>query len=73
MRGQTLRGVTDAELATLAMPVGVLPAVPGNPFHQRRTADSLGRLVPGCPEPPRPGFESHVDGLVASIAGFAGR
>ncbi|UKD50997.1 alpha/beta hydrolase [Amycolatopsis sp. FU40] len=77
--GETLRGVADADLATLALPVGVLPSVPDNPFHQRRTVDALLRLVPGCtelpgcPEPPRPGFESHVDDLLASIAGFAGR
>ncbi|MFE3170190.1 alpha/beta fold hydrolase [Amycolatopsis sp. NPDC059090] len=77
LRGETLRGVTDDELATLAMPVGVLPSVPDNPFHQRRTVDALLRLVPrcaelpGCPEPPRPGFASHVDGLLASITGFA--
>ncbi|WP_406636349.1 alpha/beta fold hydrolase [Amycolatopsis sp. WGS_07] len=75
--GQTLRGVTDDELATLPMPVSVLSSVPDNPFHQRRTVDSLRRLLPGCaelpgcPEPPRPGFEPHLDGLLASIRSFA--
>ncbi|WP_409186051.1 alpha/beta fold hydrolase [Amycolatopsis sp. VS8301801F10] len=79
LQGETLRGVADAELAALAVTVGVLPSVPDNPVHQRRTVDALLRLVPGstelpgCPEPPQPGFESHVDDLLASIAGFADR
>jgi len=77
--GQTLRGVTDNELATLTMPVSVLPSAPENPFHQRRTIDSLRRLLPdseelpGCPEPPRPDFPSHLDRLLASITEFADR
>jgi pimeloyl-ACP methyl ester carboxylesterase len=75
--GGTLRGVTDGELAGLAMPVGVLPSVPDNPSHQRRTVDRLLRVLPdaeelpGCPEPPVPGFAPHLAGLVATIAGFA--
>ncbi|WIX91385.1 alpha/beta hydrolase [Amycolatopsis sp. DG1A-15b] len=77
--GQTLRGVTDNELATLTMPVSVLPSAPENPFHQRRTVDSIRRLLPGseelygCPEPPRPDFPSHLDRLLASITKFADR
>jgi pimeloyl-ACP methyl ester carboxylesterase len=77
--GQTLRGVTDNELATLTMPVSVLPSAPENPFHQRCTVDSLRRLLPGseelpgCPEPPRPDFASHLDRLLASITKFADR
>lgn len=77
--GQTLRGVADDELATLTMPVSVLPSVPENRFHQRRTVDSLRRLLPGsgelpgCPEPPRPDFPAHLDRLLASITEFAGR
>ncbi|MFB9923990.1 hypothetical protein ACFORO_29860 [Amycolatopsis halotolerans] len=43
---------------------------PDDPFRQRRTVDPPGG---SCPEPPSPGFASHVDGLLASIAGFAGR
>jgi len=71
--GQTLRGVTDAELSSLGMPVAVLPSVPENPFHQRRTVDGLRRLLPdswelpGCPEPPRPDFGPHLDHLLTSI------
>jgi pimeloyl-ACP methyl ester carboxylesterase len=71
--GQTLRGVADAELATLKMPISVLPSVPENPFHQRHTADALRRLlpdsdeVPGCPEPPRPDFGPHLTQFLASV------
>ncbi|MEU4807202.1 alpha/beta hydrolase [Actinosynnema sp. NPDC023587] len=79
LNGQTLRGVTDNELATLTMPVSVLPSAPENPFHQRRTVDSLRRVLPaseelpGFPEPPRPDFPSHLDRFLASITKFADR
>jgi pimeloyl-ACP methyl ester carboxylesterase len=75
--GESLRGVTDAELATLTMPVAVLPSVPSNRFHQRSTVDLLlarvpgSRELPGSPEPPTPTFPSFVDGFVASLVGFA--
>jgi len=78
LTGQTLRGVTDAELAALTMPVGVLPSVPENPSHQRKTVDALLGLIPGSvelagsPEPPVPGFAPHLAGLVAELARFVG-
>jgi pimeloyl-ACP methyl ester carboxylesterase len=71
--GETLRGLTDAELARLSMPVAVLPSL-HNPFHQRSTADALLRLVPGAaelpesPEPPRPEFVP--DDLVSALLGW---
>jgi pimeloyl-ACP methyl ester carboxylesterase len=71
--GQTLRGVTDTELARLKMPISVLPSVPENPFHQRHTVDALRRLqpdsdeLPGCPEPPRPDFGPHLAQFLASV------
>ncbi len=77
--GQTLRGVTDAELATLKMPISVLPSVPENPFHQRHTVDALRRLqpdsdeLPGCPEPPRPDFGPYLAQFLASVTRFADR
>jgi pimeloyl-ACP methyl ester carboxylesterase len=77
LNGQTLRGATDDELASVTKPVGVLPSVPGNPPHQRRTVDALVRLLPkavelpGCPEPPHPAFPPHVDSFVRTVAGFA--
>ncbi|QKW21990.1 alpha/beta hydrolase [Kitasatospora sp. NA04385] len=74
LAGGTLRGATDAELAGLRLPVAVLPAVPENPVHRRRTADALLALVPGavglagCPEPPHPAFRPGP--LVAALAGW---
>ncbi|MFI1104584.1 alpha/beta fold hydrolase [Streptomyces melanogenes] len=71
--GHTLRGVADAELVTLKMPISVLPSAPENPFHQRQTVDALRRLLPdsdelpGCPEPPRPDFGPHLDQLLGSV------
>lgn len=72
LAGETLRGLLDAELAGLRMPVAVLPATAG-PFHQRRTADALLELIPGVtllpgsPEPPRPDFtpDRLVDALTS--------
>jgi pimeloyl-ACP methyl ester carboxylesterase len=71
--GQTLRGVADAELSTLKMPIAVLPSVPENPFHQRQTVDALRRLLPdseqlpGCPEPPHPDFGPHLTQFLTSV------
>ena len=45
LAGQTLRGVTDSELATLQMPVRVLRSAPENPVHQRHTIDALLRQL----------------------------
>ncbi|WP_432941489.1 alpha/beta fold hydrolase [Kribbella sp. CA-253562] len=78
--GETLRGVTDAQVASLELTgvlVGVLPSVPENPSHQRKTVDELLRLVPsavelpGCPEPPRADFAPYRDQLVATLHEFA--
>lgn len=73
LAGGTLRGVDDADLAGLAMPVAVLPSLRENPPHQRRTVDALLRLVPGAvevpgsPEPPRPDFTEHRACVVATL------
>ena len=62
LEGETLRGATDRELATLAVPVAIIPAEPANPFHQARTVAALCGLLPlavvaeGFPETPRPEF-----------------
>jgi pimeloyl-ACP methyl ester carboxylesterase len=77
LAGGALRGVADEELAALDLPVGVLPAAPSNPFHQRVTVERLMTLMPGavelpgCPESPRPEFPAHRAGFVATVAGFA--
>ncbi|WP_206686201.1 hypothetical protein [Kribbella qitaiheensis] len=79
LAGETLRGVADQELAGLGIPVAVLPSVPENPSHQRKTVDALlglipgSRELPGCPEPPTPGFPPHREALVAAIVAFANR
>ena len=74
---ETLPSVTDAELRTLAIPVGVVPSVPPNPVHPRLAVDALLRLppsaveLPGCPEAPRPDFAPHLEAFVAAVADFA--
>jgi pimeloyl-ACP methyl ester carboxylesterase len=75
---ETLPSATDAELGTIAAQVGVIPAVPPDPFHPRGTVDALLRLLPsatelpGCPAAPRPEFPPHLESFLASVAGFAG-
>lgn len=77
--GETLRGVADRDLAGLRIPVAVLPSVPENPPHQRKTVDALLALIPGsselpgCPEPPAPGFPPHREALVDAVVAFANR
>ena len=76
--GETLPSTADTELGTIAVPVGVIPAVPPDPFHPRGTVDALLRLLPpavelpGCPEAPHPEFPPHLESFLASVAGFAG-
>ena len=73
----TLPGATDAELQTLAMPADVVPSVPPNALHPRSAVDALLHLLPsavelpGCPEPPRPEFASHLASFIAALADFA--
>jgi hypothetical protein len=68
--------VKDEHLARLDIPVAVLPSVPENPSHQRKTVDALMELIPGsrelpgCPEPPTPLFPPHLEELIAAIASF---
>lgn len=75
LAGDTLRGLSDTELAGLRMPVAVIPSL-GGPFHQRRTVDALLALIPGAtalpgaPESPRPDFPPHLDAFVVALATF---
>jgi len=77
LEGQTLRGLTDEELAGLPTPVGVVPSALVNPFHQRHVVDALLRLLPGaavlpaCPEAPRPEFPPYLESFVSAVAAFA--
>ena len=65
LRGETLRGVSDAELARISVPVTIIPSDPPNKYHQAATVHRLLSLIPGArstrafPESPRPGFSSH--------------
>ena len=77
LAGETLRGVTDAELAELErISVAIVPSLPENPSHQRKTVDALlrsirgSRELAGCPEPPTPGFPPYLDQLVRTVAEF---
>jgi len=77
LAGQTLRGTTDDELATITTPISVLPSVPENLYHQRRTIDALLHTMPqavelpGCPEPPHPEFPPHAESFVHTAVRFA--
>lgn len=61
--GDTLRGLADIELESLATPKAVMASEPENPVHRRSTAAALRRLwpdaveLPAMPEPPVAGFE----------------
>jgi hypothetical protein len=82
LEGGILRGVTDEELASLTrIPVAVLPSVPENASHQRKTVDALlrsirgSRELAGCPEPPAPAFSTgnsttYLDQLVRTVVEF---
>ncbi|MEC3979028.1 alpha/beta fold hydrolase [Amycolatopsis sp. H20-H5] len=76
LAGDTLRGHTDRQLSTLRMEVGVLPSIPDNPAHQRRTVDALLRVLPrvqelpGCPESPRPQFAVHLRSFLGTVVNF---
>ncbi|MET9271229.1 hypothetical protein [Kribbella sp. NPDC003557] len=82
LAGGILRGVADVELASLdRIRVAVLPSVPENPSHQRKTVDALlgsirgSRELAGCPEPPTPAFRDrsgppYQDQLVRTIVEF---
>lgn len=74
--GGVLRGVDDTVLASLDLPVGVVPSQPDNPTHQRRTVDALLTMVPdavelpGSPEPPSPTFTEAADEWCAALAAW---
>jgi pimeloyl-ACP methyl ester carboxylesterase len=68
---------TDAEVALLDLPVGIVPALPPGPLHPRSAVDALLRLLPsavelpGCPEAHRPEFAPQLDGFLDVVAAFA--
>lgn len=75
--GETIRGVGDAELGGLELPVVVFPSLIENRVHQRRTLMGVLSTVPdafmvaGSPEPDDAQFLEHRDTFVAMAAEFA--
>jgi pimeloyl-ACP methyl ester carboxylesterase len=74
LAGETLRGVTDDELARLDVPSYVMASDPPNRFHAERTVDRLVRLMPratriaaGFPESPRPEFDHVRDSFLRVV------
>ena len=72
--GDTIRGVADAELGALTLPVAVMASEPENPIHRRSTALRLVTLIPnavpiepGFPEPLRPEFRAQLDAFVDAL------
>ena len=74
LAGETLRGLSDVELAGLRGPVAVLPG-PDNRYHRRSTVDTLLALLAGAvelppsPEPPRPEFAPYPAAVAAALIG----
>lgn len=77
LSGETLRGVTNAELAELDVPVVIYPSMPENQVHQRSTIMGLlavingAFLVGGSPEPPDDSFAEHLDAFITMVAEFS--
>jgi pimeloyl-ACP methyl ester carboxylesterase len=78
LAGETLRGVADAELAALEVPVAVVPSEPPNRYHQARTVEALRRVLAapevgaGHPEPPAPSFPPRRGAFVAELLRLLG-
>jgi pimeloyl-ACP methyl ester carboxylesterase len=66
LSGETIRGVRDAQLATLNL--SVFGSVPENRMHQRWTVEALLKAgaveLEGCPEPPRPEFAAYRERFI---------
>lgn len=77
LSGETLRGVSDAELGALDLPVVVFPSLIENQVHQRQTLMSIlanvpdAFLVPGSPEPPDDQFAEYRDTFITMVREFA--
>lgn len=76
LAGGVLRGVDDAALAALTIPLAVMASDPDNLVHQRETATALLELLSGAsalppmPEPPSPAFEPRE--FAAAVAAWLG-
>ena len=76
LAGETLRGVTDAELAAIRVRTAIIPSDVDGRIHPLRTAEKLCRLIPGAvrlpasPEAPRPTFPAHRDEFLDAVTEF---
>jgi pimeloyl-ACP methyl ester carboxylesterase len=76
LTGETLLGVTDTQLCSLALPVALVPPVAEDPWHRRETVDALSKLLPDvtelspCPPPPHPDFPGHLERFLDEVTGF---
>jgi len=75
--GDTLRGVSDDELAALDVPVAVMGSHPADRSHSHRTVERLLALIPRAapmptafPESPRPEFAAVCAGFVATLVPY---
>lgn len=79
LTGQTLRGLTDAEISTLAnIPTAVMHSQPPSNTHQRHTSETLLQLLDAedlgaFPEPPRPQFAAHRRQFCRTVADWLHR
>lgn len=77
LSGETLRGVSDAELRALELPVVVFPSLIENQVHQRQTLMGILANVPdsfmvaGSPEPLDDQFLEHRDSFITMVTEFA--
>ncbi len=75
LAGETVRGVSDAELGCIEVPVALMATDVTNPFHRYRTVDRLMGLIALAvclderfPESPRPEFAGRLDAFMAVLA-----
>jgi len=77
LAGETLRGVTDAELGSLTIPVVVYPSLIEDQAHQRSTLMGIlaavegSFMVAGSPDPYSPDFPAHLEAFITIISEFA--
>ncbi|MEZ5228116.1 MAG: hypothetical protein R2710_16015 [Acidimicrobiales bacterium] len=73
LSGQTIRGLSDAEIATIDVDAVVWPMIPENQFHQGSTVSALVGLLPrpllmgGSPEAVHAGFAPFLDSFVSML------
>ena len=75
LAGDTVRGITDAQLRDVQVPVAVMASEPENRVHSHQTVERLVDSITGAirineefPESPRPDFIGRLDAFVAVLA-----